>query len=118
MAMSKKDFIALADAIREYNRTAFWGTAADGTRGKQNIPVQGDNLKMLADFCQSQNPNFKRDRWLDYIAGKCGPNGGTPKGKRWKENDPHGPHCAMRLHSAAECTCGKLDYLAEHGDAQ
>ena len=51
-----EDFIALADAIREYNRTAFWGTDANGVRGKQNIPVQGDMLKMLADFCASQNP--------------------------------------------------------------
>ena len=33
----------------------------------------------LADFCASQNPLFKRDRWLDYIAGKCGKNGGPVK---------------------------------------
>jgi hypothetical protein len=33
----------------------------------------------LADFCKAQNPNFNRDRWLDYIAGKCGKNGGKVK---------------------------------------
>lgn len=76
MSMSKKDFIALADAIKDFNRTAFWGTDKNGIHGTMNIAVQGDTLKMLADFCQSQNPNFKRDRWLDYIAGKCGQNGG------------------------------------------
>lgn len=38
----------------------------------------------------------------------------TESGKRWKESDPHGKDCAMRFHSAAECTCGKLDYLADH----
>jgi hypothetical protein len=31
---------------------------------------------VLADFCRTQNPRFDRERWLDYIAGKCGPNGG------------------------------------------
>lgn len=77
MAMSKQDFVALADTIREYNRTAFWGTDKNGVQGKQNIPVQGDLLKVLADFCQSQNPRFMRERWLSYIAGECGKNGGA-----------------------------------------
>ena len=68
--MSKKDFIALADAIRKHNgwRVANGWAAFDGT-----------HLDTLADFCRTQNPNFKRDRWLDYIAGKCGPNGGKIK---------------------------------------
>jgi hypothetical protein len=60
--MSKKDFIALADAIREHNRT-----------GNEFSPSQ---LATLASFCHQQNPEFKRDRWLDYIAGLCGQNGG------------------------------------------
>lgn len=38
-----------------------------------------DQVETLADFCQSANPNFNRQRWLDYIAGDCGPNGGAPK---------------------------------------
>jgi len=33
-------------------------------------------LDRLARFCASQNPLFKRDRWLSYIAGEVGPNGG------------------------------------------
>ena len=32
----------------------------------------------LASFCQQSNPRFLRQRWLDYIAGQCGPNGGKP----------------------------------------
>lgn len=68
--MSKKDFIALADAIREHNRLA------SHFGGKQFHESQ---IAILANFCQSQNPNFKRDRWLDYIAGKCGKNGGKVK---------------------------------------
>ena len=25
---------------------------------------------------EAQNPNFDRERWLAYVAGECGPNGG------------------------------------------
>ena len=61
--MTKKHFIALADAVRKHN--------------KLYVYEFGEfQLKTLADFCQSQNPRFDRQRWLDYIAGKCGPNGG------------------------------------------
>ncbi len=63
MAMSKKDFIALADMIsasRAHNPNTF---------------RMGEILE-LAEFCRSQNPRFMRDRWLDYIAGKYGKNGG------------------------------------------
>lgn len=84
MSMSKKDFIALADAIREFNRTAFWGTDKNGVHGTMNAPIQGDTLKMLADFCKSQNSAFMCERWLDYIAGKCGKNGGAVKEAKGK----------------------------------
>ena len=60
--MTKKHFIALADAIRNYEH--------------------GFNLNQLnaiADFCEKQNPQFKRERWLSYIAGTCGKNGGKVK---------------------------------------
>lgn len=63
MSMTKKDFIALADLIRE-DRLLF--------------PVD-ECITLLADFCQSRNPAFDRERWLAYIAGKCGPNGGKAK---------------------------------------
>ena len=62
--MTKQHFIALADAIREVreNYTA--------------IPFTDCQIEELANFCQSQNPRFNRRRWLDYIAGTHGPNGG------------------------------------------
>jgi hypothetical protein len=65
--MTKKQFVALADSIREYNRLAKFngGTA-----------FTDDQLAALARFCAAANPRFKRERWLDYIAGRCGPNGG------------------------------------------
>ena len=67
--MSKKDFIALADTMR-----AFFETNAGV---EMDVNTRGVLLEHLTRFCGSQNSNFMRDRWLDYIAGKCGPNGGT-----------------------------------------
>jgi hypothetical protein len=64
--MTKKDFIALADAIRTLI------TSDDGSSVEMAAVIE-----TLADFCLSQNPNFKRERWLSYIAGECGPNGGA-----------------------------------------
>lgn len=65
--MNKKDFIALADTLRPLL----------GANQDAPIPVsQRIVLKYLADFCESQNPRFDRERWLGYIAGECGPNGG------------------------------------------
>jgi hypothetical protein len=55
--MSKKHFIALADAIK--NSTAL-------------ITLTQVQIEALADFCQAQNSNFNRERWLGYIAGKNG----------------------------------------------
>lgn len=62
--MSKKHFIALADAIRMHNKYS-------------EDKFTESQLIALAEFCRDQNSNFKRDRWLDYIAGNCGPNGGA-----------------------------------------
>lgn len=65
MSMTKKDFIALADAIRSLI------TSDDGSSVEMDAVTE-----MLADFCQSTNPNFNRSRWMSYIAGDCGPSGG------------------------------------------
>lgn len=71
--MSKKQFIALADMIRAYNKSAF----PAGTNTASPLQFTYTQILALADFCASQNPSFMRDRWLNYIAGKCGPNGGN-----------------------------------------
>lgn len=71
MSMSKKDFIALADHIKNHNR--------DERESGAYSPFNSIHVKVLADFCRSQNANFMRDRWLDYINGECGPNGGAVK---------------------------------------
>jgi hypothetical protein len=60
--MTKKVLIALADEIRRQS---------DGP-----LAMSQGQIEVLADFCQTQNPAFKRERWLEYIAGKCGKNRG------------------------------------------
>jgi hypothetical protein len=76
--MTKKHFIALADAIREHNRFA---------QGGEMEPAFTDfHLDTLAEFCNLQNSGFNRERWLDYIAGKVGPNGGK---HRKRKDDRH-----------------------------
>ena len=69
--MTKKHFIALADAIREHNRIA------------RNIghyaEFKPDQIETLADLCGQQNDRFDRERWLGYIAGTNGKNGGAIK---------------------------------------
>jgi hypothetical protein len=67
VSMSKKDFIALADAIQDHNRCNESKDAA--IRACCPSPFSNDQIKTLADFCQSQNPRFNRERWLAYIAG-------------------------------------------------
>jgi hypothetical protein len=84
MAMSKQDFVALADVLRRYKPT----TDSDAETGTFCVPGPTHKARLqqwelmtsaLADFCQSQNPRFMRDRWLGYIAGENGKNGGTVK---------------------------------------
>ena len=63
--MSKKHFIKLAD------------TLASITRHDDGQTVEfAAVINALADFCEGQNPHSMRGRWLQYIAGECGPNGG------------------------------------------
>ena len=71
--MTKKHFIELADAIRVHNaiKRDVWGKNAE------RMCFNDEQIGTLADFCQSQNPNFNRERWLGYIAGTNGKNGGA-----------------------------------------
>ena len=62
--MTKKHFIALADALRPCFNSG-------------NLPPEARLAIML--FCRSQNPRFNSDRWHDYLRGLCGPSGGKVK---------------------------------------
>ena len=69
--MTKKHFIALADRIIKANDNYF---------DASYDPLYPDTvIEDLADFLQSQNPRFNRERWLGYIAGENGSNGGKIK---------------------------------------
>jgi hypothetical protein len=70
--MTKKHFIELADMIRFHNENA---------SGSIESVSKFDSVQIetLADFCKSANPAFNRQRWLEYIAGNCGPSGGKLK---------------------------------------
>lgn len=67
--MSKKDFIALAlaDALKE-SRPLFG-------QEDQSLKQWNHDVETVRRVC-AMNPRFNSQRWLDYIAGKCGKNGG------------------------------------------
>ena len=70
--MTKKDFIALADTIRGHNAHC-----------EHSTPFDDSHLSTLERFLRTRNPNFLPARWVNYIRGECGPNGGAirkPKG--------------------------------------
>jgi hypothetical protein len=70
--MTKKHLVALADAIKEHNafKRNVWGKNAE------RMTFNDEQIDTLADFCKAMNPNFNRERWLGYIAGENGKNGG------------------------------------------
>ena len=71
--MTKQDFVALADMIRDYNAIEIFEDPSE-----YPLFTEGQ-IRSLAIFCHSQNPRFKRQQWLDYVAGTCGPNGGRSR---------------------------------------
>ena len=66
--MTKKHFIELADTIKFCNASA---------SASQHFSIL--QCVELAAFCRKQNPRFNANRWMSYINGECGPNGGQVK---------------------------------------
>jgi len=64
--MTKKNFIAMAIEVRYMLR--------DGQ-------ISDSGIERLARFCYAQNSAFNKDRWLGFIYGRCGSNGGEIKKK-------------------------------------
>ena len=82
MSMTKQDFITLADVLYELREDILNNPPATAQIRQGRLEQWQNTQNALADFCQSQNPRFMRDRWLSYIAGECGSNGGSVlKGK-------------------------------------
>ena len=72
--MTKKHFIRFADYLTDAEIRKYCNTI---TIDNDVTYVKLDDIKKhLANFCHEMNPRFARRRWLDYISGKCGPNGG------------------------------------------
>jgi len=61
--MTKKNLITLADYLKDTKPYC--------------EPFTQKQIEHLANFCHAQNPAFKRDRWLGYIADTNGKNGGA-----------------------------------------
>lgn len=77
--MTKKHFIALADAIRSAKPT-YVGIDTECRQAVLEYTIRAAQwqrgVNALADFCMGQNARFMRGRWLAYVADECGPNGG------------------------------------------
>lgn len=81
--MTKKHFVALANVMRDLREelrlrnspVPFNGAGPASSRGQAEFDFT-IMVQHLADFCAAQNPHFNRERWIAYIAGECGPNGG------------------------------------------
>ena len=106
--MTKKNFTALADAIREVN--------ADSSA----TPFTDWQVGTLADFCAAQNDQFNRERWLGYIAGSNGNNGGMRKAKREyqpKTGQACGCRPGMQRDNCPQCegTGQRIDFAAIRG---
>jgi hypothetical protein len=76
--MSKKDFIIIADALRAVR-------ASYAPHWDANLfRACDDNIKAIADTLAANYPRFNRSRWIDYVNGECGPNGGAITKKEGK----------------------------------
>lgn len=72
--MSKRHFIELADVLRRNKPDPMTDTGS-------TVALWAKLRDDIADVCKSENRAFNRDRWMDYIDGKCGPSGGAVKTK-------------------------------------
>lgn len=72
--MTKKHFIALADVLRATEPISLKQKDSRATPEHRQWEL---TVSTLADFCAFFcAPQFNRERWLDYVAGTNGKNGG------------------------------------------
>lgn len=70
MSMSKRDFVALADALRP-----MFSPHEESAENVAKYRV----VDALVGFMRGQNPRFNESRWRAFLAGECGPSGGKIK---------------------------------------
>lgn len=95
--MTKKDFIALADALRP--------VLAGSLPSHKDAPM----IDALVSFMRGQNPKFNEARWRAYLAGTGGSSGGKIPTKAVK--------AARAGLSPAFCDCGHSADDHENGSA-
>ena len=66
--MSKMHFIALADDLKQ--EKTHWIT-------QYGESAFTELVNFTCRFCRGQNGRFNESRFRDYVAGDCGPNGGS-----------------------------------------
>ena len=69
--ITKNDIIRIADVIKDLSPT--------DDKYKNIITTPMEIALEFADMLEQGNPNFKRQRFLEYVEGVCGPNGGLVK---------------------------------------
>lgn len=75
--MTRKDFIALADAIRRLPK--FNHIPHEMGAIPEQVVNFRDLLYVITKWCHETNPRFNEARFRAYIAGECGPSGGKRK---------------------------------------
>ena len=73
--MTKKDFILIGNAIGFFDCDDY-------------------QLLRFANAIKTAYPRFNQDRWISYVQGKCGPNGGKIKCVDQKSK----ARCSIHLH--------------------
>lgn len=71
--MTKKDFIALGDSLRD--------TMPEDGSELSAAQQWNKTIDVLCGFMKRNNYNFNEPRWRDYLNGACGPSGGKIGGK-------------------------------------
>lgn len=63
MAMTRKDFVMLADMIIEFNSSSI----VPYKDGMHRVSFSYPHLLCLAEFCRRSNPIFDEEHWMEYI---------------------------------------------------
>ena len=69
--MTKKDYILIGSELRDELR------ALEGESRREIAPGIYRAVDLLCRVFAANNPAFKERRFRDFVAGKCGPNGGA-----------------------------------------
>lgn len=83
--MTKRHFVALAEVFRAVKPELPSGFEDAQTYAQKcaHFCQWERDRDAMALFCQAQNPQFDRERWLGYIEGTCGQGGNVDNLRRY-----------------------------------